>query len=135
MNKEVKHKTALCVVLCALAILLGGCTTRFYRKTPYDYPDSIWVSKDPYIYLHVVDQYSYNAESYIIINGERIPVVFFAEKKSATCYIVTSKPDGDSESLLIMEYECFSDRIELKVLHDYCFDGQYDSIVMYRNQS
>ena len=120
--------------LIVLALLvLCGCAPLFPLKTPYDYPDSVWESEEPHVYLHVVDQYSYNAEAYIEINNDKVPILFFADKKSAYGSVDKKNTDNTSDTCLFtMDWKCYSDKIEVRIVYDYVFDEKYDEFVMYR---
>ena len=51
-----------------LSMIMTGCVDLHAGKRPFDYPNSVWVCEDPYIYI-VVDEHKIT-ESYLRIGDE-----------------------------------------------------------------
>ncbi len=131
------------IILC-FAIFIGiwyYSWMRLYRnkvnlKTPFDYPNSTWISEEPYIYLHIPDDakdYS-GEECYIQFNGERIESHFLVNYPSPSEFQRVAEP-GTLHSeiwLLIGTCDFKEDKVTMKVTADNLFDGEYKRIVLER---
>ena len=99
-----------------------------------EYPNSIWISDEPTIYMTVSDSpYSENG-SYLIVEGERIPVNVFITEKEDRAIISQPSSDGKVENVLLEgDHVRINDKeISFEVTYDELFSGKYTSITLKR---
>ena len=121
-------------VLTLLCIFMSACSPLFSNRTPYDYPDSIWESKDPIIHLYVKDEDPNNADEYIILDGEVIPIVFFGGERSSYGMIIRKNSFGNYGDVLFdVEWKCYEDKIIITIVKDYYTEKlENKKITLYR---
>ena len=123
---HIKKRTLFLLIICIL--FLSGCAL-FHFNSPFDYPDSIWICEDPYVYLHVIDEHEYNAECYVIINGERVEAGFYTNGAIGSI-IKTNRSESINDIIYHFEYKCNEKTIQLKMKEGY--NDPYTVIVLKR---
>ncbi len=138
-HRLVKTITLCIIVVMCISLLFFLVLSRFLLiKTPYDYPDTIWVSDDPQIILHVSSKgYDYLTEAFILKDNNKLPIVFLADPKRITAEIYAAQDYSSNnlsleKALLIVECKYKKDKVVMSIVKDRIFDGCYSTITLLR---
>ena len=123
-------KTIIVLIITLCLLCLSGCAL-FHTESPFDYPGSTWISKDPYVYLHVVDEHEYNAECYVIVDGERVDAGFYTNGKIGSI-IKSNRCENTDDIVFHFEFKCKNNQLQLRLLTGY--NNAYSIIVLDRIQ-
>lgn len=126
---------AAAVLISVLLLTATACVDPFeYRASrisPHDYPGSEWQSDDPYIYFHVKE--NTELEGYILLGEEKITIGGSIEwGRFVLIHKHVLNNVKESDYLLEGVCDCTEQQIVIEVRKDYCFDGQYETIVLNR---
>ena len=121
------------IILATLFVILLG----FGPKPLYEeYPNTVWVSNDPQIYMTVSSSPYDHSGSYVVVNGEKIEVVLYISKREDLAHINLLSADGKSgTTVLVGDHVRINDsEISWNVTHDYLFDEAYSTITLERQR-
>ena len=143
LNKSVGIRIAVVFIWLLLwGIILGSilmmssCTDPFsYRSSrisPNDYKGSEWRSDDPFIYLKV--QEDGQMKGYLLLDSERIDIICGIDWGRFVTIIRETGEDSVRNSDFVLEgtCNCTEKQVIITVEKDYCFDEQFDVIVLDR---
>ncbi|MBQ6273887.1 MAG: hypothetical protein IJK63_06640 [Oscillospiraceae bacterium] len=137
----VNHKKiSFLIILCAIvSFSLTGCwypyLARNARTTPIDFPESEWQSEEPFIFLRV--NKNLQMDGYMILDSRKIEIECAIEWGET--FLIYKKVQHSvvevSDYVLEGDCVCTEQQIILKVKKDYCFENQYDVIILNRIDS
>ena len=111
--------------------------TSLVIKEPYEeYPNSSWVSEDPVIFMTIPESPLMKQESYVVIDGERIPVSIYVMRAESHVIISTFSPNEKTHTILLEgnDVRVSGSEISFHVTTDVLFDGMYSTIVLKRQK-
>lgn len=154
-----KHKKQIFILFTVIALVLIGIVLFLHFSgiqekytivwehptySPYDYPDTVWISESPVIVLHVSPKEKADmgsaggSEAYMIVDGQRIPVDILIEAGHTTLvYNLVydlKKERMVEQSVLLVGYlkRLTNWEIILQIRTDNVFGGQYKTITLKR---
>ncbi len=107
-------------------------------KSPYKYPDSIWISESPEIVLHVSPDKdvemgsSGGSKAYIIVEDEKIPVDILIERGRYAIICKEGKHDAGSTLLGGHLNKVTNKEVIIQIQEDYVYGGKYTEITLKR---
>ena len=131
-------KAVFLILLCAvLSFSMSGCfdpyVARAARTTAYDFPGSEWQSEEPFIYLRVNENRD-DIDGYMLLDSQKIEISCAIDW--GRTFVVHKNPEHDRvrvDDYVLEGYcECKEEKIVLTVKKDYCFDNQYNVIILNR---
>ncbi len=101
-----------------------------------EYPNTVWVSSEPLIYMTVSSSPYDCSGSYLVVNGEKIEVVLYISQREGHAHISLLSSDGKSgRTVLEGDHVRVSDsEISWNVTNDELFDGAYSTIILERQR-
>ena len=150
MKKEKRLSIGIIIfvllLLMPLIILLGMYLSLFITTikknttvTPYDFPDSLWISDNPKMSVYIPEHnYGDNVEVYYMDNNASHRLTVLIDLSSITAYDYNQvKEKGHIgtgvDILLSADAKCYTDRYVLKIKTDLIWEGKYKEIVLYRH--
>lgn len=140
-------KISIIIATLLVIILLLYCTSfawgrgllllGFGPKPLYEeYPNTVWVSSDPQIYMTVSPSPYDRTGSYLVVNGETIEVVLYISQLEGHAHISLLSSDGKAgRTVLEGDRVRVSDsEISWNVTNDELFDGAYSTITLERQR-
>lgn len=140
-------KLFIILAILLVIILLLYCTSfawgrgllvlGFGPKPLYEeYPNTLWVSNDPQIYMTVSASPYDHSESYLVVNGEKKEVVLYISQLEDHAHISFLSADGNSgRAVLEGDHVRVSDyEISWNVTNDEVFDWAYSTIILERQR-
>lgn len=127
-----KKKTLrILALILALSAPLTACVLG-RTKGPYDCPDSVWISEEPYIELHVSSNHVIEeSEAFLMVDGEKIEVWVYLETNRQ---YVTITRSGDNGLKLISGTlgRVRENEVSFEVQEDHVYSGAYQTITFRR---
>ena len=113
-------------------LLLGVGSKPLYEE----YPNTVWASSDPQIYMTVSPSPYDRSESYLVLNGEKIDVVLYISQREDHVHISLLSSDGETgRTVLEGDRVRVSDsEISWNVTYDELFNGAYSTIILERQR-
>ncbi|MBR4743306.1 MAG: hypothetical protein IK082_03830 [Oscillospiraceae bacterium] len=132
-----KHKKQTCILFTVIALVLIGAVLclhfngirdkyrivwEYPTSSPYDYPDTVWISESPMIVLHVSPKENAEmgsaggSEAYMIVDGQRIPVDILMRA-------------GHTPQVYALVYDLKKDRM---VLHNVLLEGHFKRLTNWK---
>ena len=81
MMKKIVYVFVISIVMC----LLVGCD-RYWIKKPYQYPNSVWISEEPYLIMKVDGDGE--EKNFLMVNGKLEEVIILFRSTWSKCYPV-----------------------------------------------
>ena len=131
-----KLNLSLCLFFAAL--LLSSCDP-YSGQRPVDYGDAEWISETPEIYFAVdtaMDEYYYPLGRIMVDDTEYLCKFWFVHQTNQLIISVYMDQKATPETCVgEIKGDCdfFSDHFIMYIDSDTVFDGQYNSIVFYKN--
>lgn len=111
--------------------------TSLVLKEPYEeYPNSTWISEEPTIFMTVSDSPYTTGRSYIVKDGERIPVSIYVMRAESHVIISALSSNEKNHNILLEgdNVRVRASEISFHVTVDELFDGMYSTIVLKRQK-
>lgn len=104
-------------------------------KEPYEkYPNSVWVSEDPEIYMTVSESPYTTGGSFVVKDGQRTEVSIYVMRAESRVIISALSSNGNVHTVLLEgdSVRVKASEISFRVTFDELFDGRYSTIVLKR---
>ena len=135
----IKKLNCFCCLFFAV-LLLSSCTYDPYSdQRPFDYGNAEWISETPEIYFSVdtaMDEYYYPLGRIMIDDTEYLCKFWFIHQTNQLHILVYMDENATPEMCIgEIKGDCdfFPDHFIMYIDYDTVFDGQYNSIIFYKD--
>ena len=142
MDSSSLHKRYTAAIVFFLIIILFivflfwlFLLTSLAVKEPYEkYPNSVWVSEDPEIYMTVSESPYTTGGSFVVKDGQRTEVSIYVMRAESRVIISALSSNGNVHTVLLEgdSVRVKASEISFRVTFDELFDGRYSTIVLKR---